>query len=301
MWRFIQIGLLSLFSLTVFAQEIPRDTSFNLRDDYVKNAKKYPYIQRVPVKRDSLDIQSDIVYSTSSGRALHVDRYAPLQLKTTYPTIIMVHGGGWRSGNKEMMAGFASSLAAMGYMVLVPEYRLSLEAIYPAGINDLKELIRWCYDHQAEYRIDTDKLAILGTSSGAQMASQLGNNIDTEYKVSATVNIDGVLAFRHPESTEGAVAIQWLGGTYEEKTSVWLEASALHNVNPHTAPILFIGSSMPRFHAGRSDMIVKLDVLGIYSDVLVFEDSPHTFWFYKPWFGKMQAKIDDFLRHVWSP
>lgn len=300
MLKLIQIGLFSVLSLVAFAQEIPRDTSFNLRDDYDKNLKKFPYIQPIPVLADSVDIQSDIVYSTSTGRDLHVDCYAPRKLKVTCPTVIMVHGGGWRSGTKEMMAGFASRLAHLGYIVLVPEYRLSLEAIYPAGINDLKELIRWCYSHQKKYRFDTNKLAILGTSSGAQMASQLGNNVDTVYKVSATVNIDGVLAFRHPESSEGAVAIQWLGGTYEEKTSVWLEASALHNVNAHTAPILFIGSAASRFHAGRSDMIAKLDDLGIYSDVLVFEDSPHTFWFYTPWFEPMLVRIDEFLREVWS-
>ncbi|HMR20187.1 MAG TPA: alpha/beta hydrolase, partial [Sphingobacterium sp.] len=104
----------------------------------------------------------------------------------------------------------------------------------------------------------------------------------------------------HPESSEGAVAIQWLGGTYEEKTDVWLEASALHNVNKHTAPILFIGSSFPRFHAGRSDMMAKLNDLGIYSDVLVFEDSPHTFWFYEPWFTPMMEKTDGFLKQVWQ-
>jgi pectinesterase len=109
-----------------------------------------------------------------------------------------------------------------------------------------------------------------------------------------------VLAFRHPESSEGAVAIQWLGGTYEEKSEIWLEASALHNVSKETAPILFVGSSMPRFHAGRSDMIRKLDDIGIYSDILVFEESPHTFWFYEPWFTPMLKKINDFLRYVWK-
>jgi pectinesterase len=302
MLRFIYTFLLSTITLLLFSQDIPRDTSFNLRDDYQKNIKKFPHIKSVPLITDSVRTLLNVVYSTTNDRDLHVDIYAHSHPKTdaAYPTIIMIHGGGWRSGNKEMMAGFASALAVRGYCVVVPEYRLSLEAIYPAGIDDLKELIKWCYTHKRKYKFDTSRLAVLGTSSGGQMASQLGNNVNTEYKVSATVNIDGVLAFRHPESSEGAVAIQWLGGTYEEKSEIWLEASALHNVSKETAPILFVGSSMPRFHAGRSDMIRKLDDIGIYSDILVFEESPHTFWFYEPWFTPMLKKINDFLRYVWK-
>lgn len=295
---------LALFLLagshTIAQDNFPRDTSFNLADDYRKNIKKFPYLQPVLIVSEGVTITRNIVYSNHNGRRdLHLDIYQQHKRAKKTPTIIMIHGGGWRSGHKEMMAGLASRLAQIGYTVLVPEYRLSLEAVYPAGINDLKEVIKWCYNNKRKYSIDTRRLAIAGTSSGAQMASQLGNNIDTKYKVSATINIDGVLAFRHPESTEGAVAIQWLGGSYEEKPTTWLEASALHNVNKNTAPILFIGSSMPRFHAGRSDMIEKLDKLNIYSDVLVFDDSPHTFWFYEPWFSPMLNKIDAFLKEVW--
>ena len=50
---------------------------------------------------------------------------------------------------------------------------------------------------------------------------------DTAYSsaVQAVIDIDGTLAFHHPESVEGAVAAQWLGGAYEQKPEIWAEAA----------------------------------------------------------------------------
>ena len=65
-----------------------------------------------------------------------------------------------------------------------------------------------------------------------------------------------------PESAEGKVASEWLGGTYEEKPETWIEASALPHIDKNTPPTLFINSSLPRFHAGRNDMFKKFDSIG---------------------------------------
>ncbi len=280
------------------AQDFPRDTSFNLRDDYAKNVKKYPFIKAVPILQEGIEAIRDIPYLSKSKRQLHLDLYRPLVAPRKMPVVIMIHGGGWRSGSKEMMAGFASHLSYYGYTVIVPEFRLSLEAKYPAAIDDIKDVIQWCYKNEKKHQLNNRQLVVLGTSSGAQMASQLGNNVDAALKIAATINVDGVLAFRHPESSEGSPTSEWLGGTYEEATENWLEASALHHVSNHTAPILFLASSIPRFQAGRNDMIKKLEEEHIYYDLKTFEDAPHTYWFYEPWFTPMLEKIDSFLTKV---
>jgi len=48
-----------------------------------------------------------------------------------YPALVMVHGGGWRSGNKSMEHPMALYTAARGYVTVPVEYRLSPEALYP--------------------------------------------------------------------------------------------------------------------------------------------------------------------------
>ena len=113
--------------------------------------------------------------------------------------------------------------------------------------------------------------------------------------VNAIINLDGILAFKHPESKEGKVASLWLGGTFNEKPTVWQEASALTHVDEKTPPILFINSQYERFHAGRDDMIKILDKYNIYNKVETFPNSPHTFWLFQPYFNKTVHYITKFL------
>ena len=122
----------------------------------------------------------------------------------------------------------------------------------------------------------------------------------TTSNVQAIIDIDGILAFRHPESEEGTVAGLWLGGSYDEKPDVWKEASALTHINKNTPPTLFINSSKPRFHAGRDDMIAILNQYKIYSEVKTLENSPHSFWFLNPWFDETINTTTQFLNKIFK-
>ncbi|NJO88768.1 MAG: hypothetical protein HC831_07260 [Chloroflexia bacterium] len=116
------------------------------------------------------------------------------------------------------------------------------------------------------------------------------------------VNIDGVLAFIHPESGEGndkpgkpSAATLWFGSTVEQDSLVRHEASALTHVNKNSAKFLFINSSLPRFHTGRDDMIKKLNKYLIYNEVMTIEDTPHTIWLFHPWFDKIFKRVVKFF------
>jgi acetyl esterase/lipase len=221
--------------------------------------------------------------------------------------VLLIVGGGWRSGDRTHNYAMCIALAKAGYVALSADYRLSPESPYPAAVYDLKAAIRWMRGHAKAYGIDTGKITVLGCSAGGQLAALLGTtngNIhyedwagDTAHSaaVQAVIDIDGTLAFHHPESAEGTVAAQWLGGTYEQRPEVWAEAAPLEHVDSNTAAFLFINSSIPRFHAGRDDMIRKMDSLHIYSEVHTLDDTPHPFWFFNPWFEPMMNFITGFL------
>ena len=218
----------------------------------------------------------------------------------------MVHGGGWKSGDKELQIPMAIALAEKGYVTAVVEYRLSPEAQYPAAIHDVKESIRWLKVHANEFGIDTSQMAISGSSAGGQIAALVGmtntadyegaSELDASSEVNAIIDMDGVLAFHHPESEEGQVASEWFGGTYEEKPAIWDDASPLYLKNPIYKPILFINSQYPRFHAGRDELIEKLNEEGVFSEVHTFPDTPHPFWLYDPWFESTVNTMDDFIQ-----
>jgi len=285
-----------------------KDTSFNIPATLLKEKKRRPYITvAAPTLPGNVKLEKDKVYRTIGERELVLDIFYPKQTRKRKPAVLLVFGGGWRSGDKTHNHAMATALAGNGYVAVSAEYRLSPEAIYPAAVYDLKAAVRWMKAHAKDYGIDTTKIAVLGCSAGGQLAALLGttnnnphfedSNGNTGYSstVQAVVDIDGTLAFHHPESVEGAVAAQWLSGTYEEKPEVWTEAAPLEHVDSNTAAFLFVNSSIPRFHAGRDDMIRKMDALHIYSEVHTLDDTPHPFWFFNPWFEPMMGYITGFL------
>ncbi|MFH6937636.1 alpha/beta hydrolase fold domain-containing protein [Flavobacterium sp. FlaQc-30] len=307
--------VLILLGLTCFAnaqQTYSVDTSYTVKSTYAKLIKKYPSIT-IPViaENENVDKIGDVAYFTSKERTLHLDAFVNNKQKQN-PAVIMIHGGGWRSGNKSQMNPLAQEIASKGYSCFTIEYRLSLEAKYPYGVYDVKNAIRFIKDNAKKFNVDPNKIAVLGCSSGGQMAALIGttngisafddpsNKSKSSSKVNAIINVDGILAFRHPESSEGEMASFWLGGSYEEKTENWKNASALSHTNKNTPPILFINSSIDRFHAGRDDMIKTLNRYKIYSEVQTIENSPHSFWFFQPWFNPTVDFTTNFLKKTFK-
>lgn len=283
------------------SQGVVRDTSFSLHSAYVKAVERYPFISIVTKgKLHENVVQKDHVTYSKQGRSLLLSILYPKDKNKVYPGILLIHGGGWRSGDLSQMIPLAHALAAKGYVALSVEYRLSPEALYPAALEDLKAAIRWMHLNANEYHLNSEKIAVLGFSSGGQLASLLAtlNGPGNKDNVQAVINIDGILAFKHRESEEAASASAWLGGTYEEKPEIWKDASALNHVNRYSPPVLFINSSIPRFHAGRDDMIHILDSLHIYSEVKTIPDSPHTFMLFHPWFAPTVQYVADFLKKI---
>ncbi len=280
-------------SQTVLINGIPRDTSYTVYSSFIKEKKNFPFIRLVDNRTDDLSVFSDIPYKTiSQSRRLTLNIFRP---KTTekLPAVLMIHGGGWNSGSPELQKALAVSLARKGFVSITTEYRLIPEAVYPAGVEDLEDAVKWIFDYAREYGIDNTKIALSGCSAGGQLAALIGTK-NKSGLIKAVVNIDGISTFQDSATMERArkaretggkmpVDAQWLGGTYEERTENWKDASALCFVNVKSAPVCFINSSIPRFHNGRDEHVRKLDSLKIYYEVHTFENTPHTFWHFHPW------------------
>ena len=121
-------------------------------------------------------------------------------------------------------------------------------------------------------------------------------------------DIDGVIDRTDPNesgkdtiSSKPSSGKNWFGYSYQERPDLWKEASALNHVNQNSAPICFINSSRSRFHAGRDEMILKLNKLGICSEVHSIPNTPHEFWLFHPWFETTSRYILKFLDKMFYP
>jgi pectinesterase len=293
------------------------DTSFSVKGSYRHEIARHPNIRMADSTLPaSVEAIRNIAYRTTpAGKRLLLDVYKPKKRgKTTYPAVLMVHGGGWRSGDRTHNNTLACKLASKGYVCITADYSLSTHALYPAAIHDLKAAVRWIRSNGNAYSIDTARIAILGFSAGGELAAFIGaTNGDPKFEgsknegsgiVQAVIDIDGTLAFIHPESGEGddsrsiSAATYWFGYPKTERPDLWHEAAPLTHVGAKTPPFLFINSSVDRMHAGRADFIQKLNAFGTYSEVRTFPDAPHTFMFFDPWFEPTLATVSAFLKKV---
>lgn len=309
-------------SATAVTETFPRDTSYTTYSTWLKIRKKYPEA-KIPVMQTSslLTENCDLVYLTLNDsnnvqRNLHLDIYRPAK-GGKLPALLMIHGGGWRSGNKSLEGPMAKQVALHGYVTIPVEYRLSLEARYPAAIHDIKAAIRWVKANAEKYGIDTTRIAIEGNSAGGQLATLVGMTaydagfegsegvFGVTSRVQAVVDIDGVVDFLSPASNKiprspDAADAFWLGGTFETRPVRWKEASPIFHIDEHAVPVLFITSAQPRYHAGRDEMIDLLNQYKIYSESHNIPDSPHSFWLFEPWFSPtanyMMAFLDKVLK-----
>jgi acetyl esterase/lipase len=318
----LKFFLLIIFPLSLNAQrEIPHDTSYTVYSTYEKLLKDYPFIEIVtPRETSKVVLERELVYNSYGERDLHLDLFLPLEKGNgPFPGVIIIHGGGWRSGDKSMNYPMALELAVNNYVAATVEYRLSPEAKYPAAIYDLKAAVRWMKANAQHYNIDTTKIVVLGFSAGGTLAVFLGTtngnnkfegeggNKNHSSDVQAIVDIDGILDFTDPAESgkdddplKPSVGKLWFDYSYKENPEIWKEASPVNYVNENTAPIVFINSSMERFHAGRDVMIEKLKSFNIYYEVHTIPDTPHSFWLFHPWFEKTSEFVINFLDKIFK-
>ena len=295
-----------------------RDTGYSTFQAFNSVKKSHPNIpvsMVVDKTPPSVNERRNVTFATIGDRNLQLDAFFPKKkTKKGRTAVLIIHGGGWRTGNRSQHIPLAQHLAARGFVCFTAEYRLSTEALFPAAVHDLKAAIRWMRANAKTYHIDTNRIATVGFSAGGQLSALLGNTGDNpklegaigtlghSSKVNAIVDIDGILAFIHPESGEGddrrntSAATNWFGFSKTENPDLWREGSALTYTNAQTPPTLFLNSAVERMHAGRTDYLKILDANKIYSEVHTLPDSPHSFCLFNPWFEPTVVFIDAFLK-----
>lgn len=309
----------------VYSQKVnvnfPRDTSFSVRSAGENIKKDFPVAVAVKeFKGLKIQDERDVVYYSLGNRDLHADLFYPdRKVDKKIPAIILIHGGGWASGNKSHLVPMSQRLAVHGFFAATVEHRLSPEAKYPAAISDLKTFVKWVKSNSDKYNIDTTRIAVLGCSSGATLASFLGTTGENPKfqshewsesvsdKVQAIINIDGIVDFTDPAESgkdddphKPSAGARWFGFTYKQNPEIWAEASPLNYVNEKTPPTLFINSALPRFHAGRNEFVQVLTLNNTYSEIYTIANTPHPFWLFQPWFDETYPKIVNFLNKVFE-
>ena len=148
----------------------------------------YPEIKQIkrnPTLEGQVCLRQNVVYSTQTGENLKMTLFLPWNLehpqipKEPKPLIVFVQGSAWTTPDLDFEIPQLAQFAREGYIVTTVGHRDSQKGHpFPAYLQDVKCAIRYLRKHAGEYGIDTERVAIWGTSSGGNTALLVGTTGD---------------------------------------------------------------------------------------------------------------------------
>ena len=153
------------------------------------------------VPESGFELVSGIEYGANSRQKL--DLYLPKtqakQPNINSKVVIFYYGGNWDSGERADYKFVAEALSAQGYIVVIPDFRLYPEVLFPSLMSDPVTVAKWVKTHINQYGGDANKVFLAGHSSGAHMAVMM--SINPEYLAEASLkpnDFAGVIGLAGP-------------------------------------------------------------------------------------------------------
>lgn len=140
----------------------------------------------------------DLPYARDNRHTL--DLYVPNNT-VSHDVIVFVHGGAWDAGSKDEYKFAGLGLSELGYITVVPNYRLYPEVRFPQFIEDVAIAIASLPKHFAAQNIQRDEplnIILIGHSAGAHTAAMLTCAPDYLTQANANVNIKGFVGMAGP-------------------------------------------------------------------------------------------------------
>lgn len=139
-------------------------------------------LQNNPNLTGQVRLIENITYAAVAGRPLKMQilvpwtqRYPKQYHTDPRPLIVFVQGSSWRTGKMGEEIPQLVQFVKHGYVVVTVQHRSAVDGFaFPAFLKDVKTAIRFLRHKAAKYAIDPHRVAIWGTSSGANAAMLVG-------------------------------------------------------------------------------------------------------------------------------
>lgn len=242
------------------------------------------------------------------------------------PTILVVHGGGWYSGNKGHAGDLAELFAERGFVAAVPNYRLvgsSGENAFPIPAEDVACAAAWLQESAPEYGGDSSTMLITGFSAGGHLSAVLAFETESDRLAEdcpiqeADLSFDAYIGFSgpyelrmlYPDIKACNMLRDVVGGTgtecFEADPSLFTPANPIDHVTADDPPSLLVTGDMDckvsfpadpetgLCRASPDAFATALEEAGVSVDLLVLPGVVHDIDYDHP---EVVQAIDSFLR-----
>jgi len=253
--------------------------------------ERNPVASPAPIERYQVaQILTGVVFTGPDRKEpLKADLYLPRKADK-HAVVLMVHGGGWASRDREDMAEISEKLTQHGYAVLNVSYRFAPAHTYPAQLLDLRQALKWLAVNADRYNMDLERINVWGYSSGAHLGALLASyDFDETGLIEGYPEVPGiraVVAGGTPADlskySRSPVVMRFLGGSRAELPDLYAEASPISHVSADDPPVFL-------YH-GKLDLMVTVDQATDYYAALR-ANGVEAELYVNPWLGHLSMFV----------
>ena len=241
----------------------------------------------------------NIAYANDTLKKHLLDIYLPAGAKENLPLVVWIHGGAWMLNDKYADMGYMKNTVRgfidSGYALASIDYRWSTQAVFPAQIQDCNQAIEFLYQHAVQYKIDKNKIAVIGFSAGGHLASLLAlsnNNAVKEFypatgihfKIKAVLDFYGpsdfIMLGNNPDTTvnnERDPVSLLIGALPINRPDLAKRASPVTYVDKDDPPFLIVQGEKDESVPNTQSKVLSswLTIAGVKNKLIIVPNAPH--------------------------
>lgn len=210
-----------------------------------------------------------IAYGDSARQRL--DLYPGRASAPGRPVVVFFYGGAWASGSRKDYGFIARTFNDMGYVVAIPDYRLTPETVYPGFLHDSAAAVQAVRARVHEVGGDPNRIVLMGHSAGAYNAIMLA--VDARWlgeadrqRVRGVIGLSSPVNFLPIQMPEARVAFSW--------PDTPLDTQPVVHVSPQSPPMLLLTARRDPLVdpvMNSVTMAERLRAAGVYVGLEVYE------------------------------
>ena len=256
----------------------------------------------------SAELIRDVEYAKPDGVSLKLDVNVP-EGKGPFPIAILVHGGGFTNVNqRQSITPLFAPLTEAKFTWFTINYRGLVSNSYPAWVEDVEQSIRWVKAHAAEYKGDTNSIALIGESFGGYLVWLAVGRATNDTKVNAVVVFYGpFMDMEAVAKKNGHIPAQQMK-VYgiqkdEDMLTILHEASATTYVRPGLPPFLLIHGTADEKAPYKFSVEAQkqLTAVGVPCELISVTNAPHGMVNWDGYDQNYKAKMIAWLEKTLGP